>query len=194
MRLARRTSAAVYAELLDIATSMRSTVFAGARPCSRRTMPSRARSTVLATSRSDAKLARLREMGASDVINYTASPDWDARVLELTDGLGVDHVVEVGGANTLAKSLNAVKMGARISLIGILSGAGQVNPMPVLFKSVCLKGIYVGSREMFEEMNRAMAANNVRPVIDRIFPFENTREAYRYLESGAHFGKVCISL
>jgi NADPH:quinone reductase-like Zn-dependent oxidoreductase len=85
-------------------------------------------------------------------------------------------------------------MGGRISLIGILTGAGEINPMPVLRKAVSLQGIFVGSREMFEDMNRAMDLNRTRPVIDRVFPFEEAREAYRYLESGAHFGKVCIGL
>jgi NADPH:quinone reductase-like Zn-dependent oxidoreductase len=149
---------------------------------------------VIATSSSDTKLKRLAEMGASDLINYKTTPTWDKRVLELTGGEGVDHVVEIGGAGTLAKSLSAVKTGGQVSLIGILGGAGEVNPMPVLFKSVCLKGIYVGSREMFEDMNRALAVNDVHPVIDRTFGFEETPEAYRYLESGAHFGKVCISV
>jgi NADPH:quinone reductase-like Zn-dependent oxidoreductase len=149
---------------------------------------------VIATSSSDTKLKRLAEMGASDLINYKTMPTWDKSVLELTDGEGVDHVVEIGGAGTLAKSLSAVKTGGQVSLIGILGGAGEINPMPVLFKSVCLKGIYVGSREMFEDMNHAMAVNDVHPVIDRTFAFEEAREAYRYLESGAHFGKVCISV
>jgi NADPH:quinone reductase-like Zn-dependent oxidoreductase len=149
---------------------------------------------VIATSSSDAKLARLREMGATDVINYRTTPEWDKQVLELTGGEGVDHVVEVGGPGTLERSLNAVKIGGCVSLIGILSGAGKINPMPVLFKGARLQGIYVGSRAMFEEMNRAMTVNGVKPVIDRTFPFEEARAAYHHLESGAHFGKVCISV
>lgn len=149
---------------------------------------------VIATSSSDAKLGRLNEMGASDLINYKTTPNWDQRVLEVTGGLGVDHVVEIGGAGTLPKSINAVKTGGIVSLIGILTGAGQIDPMPLLFKNARLQGIMVGSRAMFDEMNRAMAVNEVHPVIDRIFPFTEAREAYRYLESGAHFGKVCIAL
>jgi NADPH:quinone reductase-like Zn-dependent oxidoreductase len=149
---------------------------------------------VIATSSSDAKLKRLRGMGASDVINYRTTDKWEKRVLELTGGAGVDHIVEIGGAGTLPKSLAAVATGGRISLIGILTGLGEVNPMPILFKSACVQGILVGSREMFEEMLRAMEANEMRPVIDRRFPFEQAPEAYRYLESGAHFGKVCITL
>jgi NADPH:quinone reductase-like Zn-dependent oxidoreductase len=149
---------------------------------------------VIATSSSDAKLKKLREMGASDVINYRTDQDWEKRVLELTGGLGVDHIVEIGGAGTLPKSMAAVATGGRISLIGILTGLGEVNPMPILFKSACVQGILVGSREMFEEMLRAMEANAMRPVIDRCFRLEQAAEAYRYLESGAHFGKICIAL
>jgi NADPH:quinone reductase-like Zn-dependent oxidoreductase len=149
---------------------------------------------VIATSSSDAKLAHLRELGASGVINYRTTPEWDAHVLDMTGGEGVDHVIEVGGAGTLAKSLRAVKLGGRISLIGLLAGGAQIDPMPMLLKSITLQGIFVGSREMFEEMNRAMEINGVHPVIDRVFPFEQARDAYRYLESGAHFGKVCIAV
>jgi NADPH:quinone reductase-like Zn-dependent oxidoreductase len=149
---------------------------------------------VIATSSSDAKLARLRELGASGLINYKTTPDWEAQVLEMTGGDGVDHVIEVGGAGTLGKSIHAVKLGGRISLIGLLAGGAQIDPMPMLLKSVTLQGIFVGSREMFEEMNRAMEINGVHPVIDRVFPFGQARDAYRYLESGAHFGKVCIAV
>jgi NADPH:quinone reductase-like Zn-dependent oxidoreductase len=149
---------------------------------------------VIATSSSEAKLKRLREMGASDVINYRTTEKWYARVLELTDGQGVDHVVEVGGPGTLPRSLNAVKPGGIISLIGILTGMGEFNPMPLLFKNARLQGILVGSRQMFDEMNRAIEVNQVRPIIDRVFSFSQAREAYRHLESGAHFGKVCIAI
>ena len=107
----------------------------------------------------------------------------------------MDHVVEVGGAGTLAKSLRAVRMNGRISLIGILSGgAGQVNPIPILMKNVRVQGIYVGSREMFEAMNRAIALHKLRPVVDRVFAFAEIREALRYMESGAHFGKICLRI
>jgi NADPH:quinone reductase-like Zn-dependent oxidoreductase len=149
---------------------------------------------VIATSSSDAKLGRLRELGAFGVINYKSTPDWDKQVLELTGGEGVDHVIEVGGAGSLAKSIRAVKLGGRISLIGLLAGSGQIDPMPMLLKSITLQGIFVGSRQMFEEMNRAMEINNVHPIVDRVFPLAQARDAYRYLESGAHFGKVCIAV
>jgi NADPH:quinone reductase-like Zn-dependent oxidoreductase len=98
----------------------------------------------------------------------------------------------VGGAGTLGRSLKAVRMGGRVYLIGVLTGGGEVNPMPVLMKNVRLQGIYVGSREMFEAMNRAIAGNKLRPVVDRVFPFDQARQALRHMESGAHFGKVCI--
>jgi NADPH:quinone reductase-like Zn-dependent oxidoreductase len=147
---------------------------------------------VIATSSSDAKLERVRQLGVSDGINYKTNPDWEERVRELTGGAGVDHVVEVGGAGTLGKSLRAVRTGGHVSLIGVLSGGGQVNPMPILMKNVRVQGIYVGSREMFEAMNRAIALHRLRPVVDRVFPFAEVCEALRYLESGAHFGKVVI--
>lgn len=148
---------------------------------------------VIATSSSDEKLARVAAMGASAGINYRTEPEWDARVLELTEGRGVDHVVEVGGAGTLPRSLQAVRMGGQVSLIGVLSGAsGEINPLPVLMKQVRLQGIYVGSREMFEAMNAAIALHQLRPVVDRVFPFAEAPEALRYLESAAHFGKIVI--
>lgn len=149
---------------------------------------------VIATSSSDEKLDRVKHLGASDGINYKSVPDWDKKVLELTGRRGVDHVVEVGGVGTLAKSLRAVRMGGHISLIGVLSGVGEANPLPAVMKNIRIQGIYVGSRDMFEAMNRAIAVHQLRPVIDRVFPFEETHEAYRYMESGAHFGKVVIRL
>jgi NADPH:quinone reductase-like Zn-dependent oxidoreductase len=148
---------------------------------------------VIATSSSDEKLARVRELGAPDGVNYRAAPDWDERVRELTGGKGVDHVVEVGGAGTLGRSLRAVRMGGRISLIGVLAGGdAEVNPLPALMKSIRIQGIYVGSRTMFEAMNQAISLHRLRPVVDRVFPFAEAREALRYMESGAHFGKICL--
>lgn len=146
---------------------------------------------IISTSGSEEKLARLCGLGASDGINYKTTADWDKRVRELT-GAGVDHIVEVGGASTLPKSLKAVRMGGRISLIGNVAGGGEVNPVPLLMKNVRLQGIFVGSREMFEAMNRAIATHSLRPVVDRVFPFAEARQAMHYMESGAHFGKVCI--
>lgn len=147
---------------------------------------------VIATSSSDEKITRVRKLGADDAVNYKKIPDWDREVFRLTDRVGVDHVVEVGGAGTLPKSLSAVRLGGAISVIGVLSGGSGVDPGRVLMKSVRLQGIFVGSRLMFEHMNRAIAVNKLKPVIDKIFPFDEAREALAYLESGAHFGKVVL--
>ena len=146
------------------------------------------------TSSSDAKLERAKQLGAAECINYKTTPDWEQRVLELTNGVGVDHVVEVGGVGTVEKSLQAVRIGGTVSLIGVLTGAGTMDPMAILRKSIRMQGIYVGSRAMFEAMNRAMSLHTMRPVIDRAFPFEESREALSYMESAAHFGKIVVTL
>ncbi len=150
---------------------------------------------VIATTGTETKMERLRALGASDAINYKSEPNWESKVFELTGRRGVDQVVEVGGAGTLGKSLKAVRAGGHISLIGVLAGgAGEVNPLPAVMKGVRIQGIFVGSREMFDEMNQAIELNAIRPVIDRIFPFDDAPEAYRHMQSGAHFGKVVISI
>src|SRR5215471_18962341 len=146
---------------------------------------------VIITSSSDEKLTRAKQLGAWETINYKTTPDWGKRVLELTNREGVDHVVEVGGAGTLEQSFQATRVGGTISLIGVLTGfAGKVDPYPVLMKGLRLQGIYVGSREMFEAMNKALAIHHTKPVIDRVFPFAETREALKYMESAAHLGKI----
>jgi len=148
---------------------------------------------VIVTSSSDEKLQKAKGMGASVLINYRSTPDWDQKAFEMTNGTGVDHVIEVGGAGTLARSMNAVRVGGRISLIGLLTGAeGAVNPMPILGKQIQLQGIFVGSRDMFESMNRAITLHQLRPVIDRVFAFDEARDALRHMESGRHFGKIVI--
>ncbi len=147
---------------------------------------------VIITSSSDEKLERARKLGASECINYKTTPEWGDRVRALTGGRGVDCVVEVGGAGTLGQSLRAVRTGGRIALIGVLAGVGHANTLPILMKNVRVQGIFVGSREMFEAMNRAIAQHQLRPVVDRVFPFEAVVEALRYMESAAHFGKICI--
>lgn len=150
---------------------------------------------VIITSSSDEKLARARELGADETINYKTTPDWEREVFRLTAKRGADHVVELGGAGTLQKSLDAVRYGGRISLIGVLTGfEGMVNPWPVIARSVTLQGIYVGSRELFEEMGRALSQNHLQPVIDRVFPFEQAREAFQHMAAGAHFGKIVITI
>jgi NADPH:quinone reductase-like Zn-dependent oxidoreductase len=147
---------------------------------------------VIVTSKSDQKLARAIEMGASDGINYTTTPGWDKRIRELTGGTGVDMIVEVGGAGTLPTSLKAVRLGGYIALIGVLSGGGDVNPVPILMKNIRVQGIFVGSRRMFEAMNRAIEAARLHPVVDRVFSFDQVEEAMNYMESGAHFGKIVV--
>jgi NADPH:quinone reductase-like Zn-dependent oxidoreductase len=150
---------------------------------------------VIITSSSDDKLARAQQLGAWETINYKKTPDWAKRVLELTNGEGVDHVVEVGGAGTLEQSFKATRVGGTVSLIGVLTGfAGKIDPYPVLMKGLRLQGIYVGSREMFEAMNKAMAVQKIKPVIDKVFPFSEARAALKLMESAAHFGKIVITI
>jgi len=150
---------------------------------------------VIVTSSSDEKLARARQLGADAGINYREQPNWDDEVLKLTGGLGVDHVVEVGGAQTLPKSLRATREGGHVTLVGLLSGApGDLEAAKGNDKDIRVDSVYVGSLRDFEEMNKAIERWQLRPVIDRVFPFEEAPEAYRYLESGRHFGKVVIRL
>lgn len=147
---------------------------------------------VIATSSSDEKLAHARALGASDGINYRRTPEWQDAALELTGGLGVDEIVEVGGAGTFARSLGAVRLGGCISLIGVLTGAAEVNPTGIMRKSLSVRGIYVGSREMFEAMNRAIALHALRPVIDRVFDFAEAQEAFLHMQGAGHFGKIVL--
>jgi NADPH:quinone reductase-like Zn-dependent oxidoreductase len=147
------------------------------------------------TSSSDEKLERARKLGADQTINYKQHPDWQHEVMRLTAGRGVDHVIEVGGAGTLERSLMATKVSGRVSLIGVLTGQPDQNPspMPILFKRLTLQGIYVGSREMFEEMNQRIHEKGIEPVIDQRFDFADARQAYTALRSGQHFGKIVIT-
>jgi NADPH:quinone reductase-like Zn-dependent oxidoreductase len=143
------------------------------------------------TSSSDAKLARAAELGADDLINYRETPDWQAKVLELTDGAGVDVTIETGGGGTLEKTIEATRVGGTISLIGVLTG-GTINPSSVMRKSIRLQGVYVGNRRMFDEMNAAFALNQIRPVIDQVFDFEDARTAYHVMRAATHFGKLVV--
>ncbi|RYZ36532.1 MAG: NAD(P)-dependent alcohol dehydrogenase [Myxococcaceae bacterium] len=150
---------------------------------------------VILTSSSDDKLAKAQRLGADGLVNYKKSPDWAQEVLALTDGRGVDHVLEVGGAATLPLSVKATREGGHIALIGLLTGApGKPDNAVTGHKQLRVVSTYVGSREMFEDMLRAMAPQKTKPVIDRVFPFEQAREALRYMESGGHFGKIVISV
>ena len=150
--------------------------------------------TVIATSSSDEKLARAKKLGAAHGINYKTTPDWDKAAVEITGGRGVDQVVEVGGAGTVAKSLGAIRQNGRVSMIGVLTGASDFNPMMILGKRANVQGISVGSTQMFEAMNRAIAANAMKPVIDKVFPFQDTKAAFKHLQSAQHFGKIVISM
>ena len=147
------------------------------------------------TSSSDEKLQRAKELGANDLINYKEREDWDTAVLELTEKRGVDHVVEVGGAGTMQKSVNAVKMGGDVSVIGVLAGKGEFNPTSLLMKTVKLQGIFVGSRQMFEQMNLMICQHtHLQPVIDKVFEFGEVKDALKYMESGSHFGKIVVKI
>ena len=149
----------------------------------------------IVTSSSDEKLSRMKVLGAADTINYRTTPDWDAEVLRLTDGEGADRIVEVGGPGTLEKSIEAVRVGGTIGLIGILTGvAGQIAPTSIMRKSLTVRGIYVGPRQMFAEMNQAIAAHSLRPVIDQQFAFEDAKDAYHTMRAAGHFGKLVISI
>jgi len=148
---------------------------------------------VIITSSSDDKLARAKALGANHGINYKTTPDWEKAALGFTGGRGVDHLVEVGGAATLARSFGAIRVGGKITLIGGLSGpASELNPGLIFARRANVQGISVGSMQMFEAMSRAIAASGIKPVIDKVFPFDEAQAAYRHMASGAHFGKIVI--
>ncbi|MFC6645023.1 NAD(P)-dependent alcohol dehydrogenase [Granulicella cerasi] len=150
---------------------------------------------VIVTSSSDDKLARAKALGADELINYRTTPDWENEVIRLTHGIGVDHVIEVGGAGTLQRSLKAVRVAGQIHLIGVLTGKGAtIDPTPILGRSIRINGVYVGSRGMFERMLAAFAQNNIRPVFDRVFTIDEYRAAFEQMQHGAHFGKIVLSL
>lgn len=149
---------------------------------------------VILTSGSDHKIQRVKKvLGVTDTINYKVRTDWEKAALEMTGGRGVDHVIELGGAGTLSRSCKAVRTGGRISLIGVLAGnESQFNPVPVVMKNICLQGIFVGSKEIFEQMNTAISLHKLKPVIDKCFDFQDAQNALSYMESQAHFGKIVI--
>jgi len=145
------------------------------------------------TSSSDEKLERAKALGAAFCINYKTTPDWDKAAMEFTGGRGVDHVVEVGGAATLARSFGAIRVGGSVSLIGGLSGgATELNPGLIFSRRANVQGISVGSTQMFEAMNRAIEVSAIKPVIDRVFTFARAPDAYRHIASAAHFGKIVV--
>lgn len=148
---------------------------------------------VTVISSSDEKLARAKALGADAGLNYRTTPEWYKPARELTAGRGFDHIVELGGEKTLPQSLRAIRPGGTISMIGVLSGSALAAPLGhVVTRQVRLQGITVGHRDGFEMMLRAIEQHRLRPVIDRVFRFEELKEALAYLKSGAHFGKICI--
>ncbi|PTY08749.1 NAD(P)-dependent alcohol dehydrogenase [Opitutaceae bacterium EW11] len=148
---------------------------------------------VIVTSSSDEKLERARSLGADAGINYRRHPEWSKQVAELTNGEGVEHVIEVGGANTMAESLDSVAVGGSVYVIGYLAGVeGGLSPLRVLRKKARVRGVLVGSRQSFVEMNRAFALARLQPAIDRVFSWEETKEAFHHMGSGRHFGKIVI--
>lgn len=149
---------------------------------------------VISTSSSDEKLARVKDLGADETINYRLREDWDKAVLDLTGGRGVDHVIEVGGTGTLARSVKSVRVGGHVALIGALDRAGEFNPVPVFMKGIRMQGIFVGSREMFTGLNSMIEKSKMKPVVDRMFEFDQAREALEYMASGSHFGKIVLRI
>lgn len=150
---------------------------------------------VIATSSSDEKLARAKALGAAVGINYKSTPQWGQAVLDATGGQGADMVIEVGGAGTLAQSMQALAFGGTIAMIGVLTGTeGAPGPHMIMRKGGVLRGVFVGSRAMFEGMNRAIDANGIKPVVDKAFAFAEAAEAYRHQASAKLFGKVVIKV
>ncbi len=151
---------------------------------------------VIVTSSSDEKLAKAKALGADGLINYKTTPDWEKPARELTGGVGLDHIIEVGGAGTLGKALKCVRIGGIVHVIGVLSGnaPSDFSVIPILMQNIRLQGVLVGSRETFEQMNKAIAQNGLRPAIDRTFPFAEARAAFAHMGAGAHFGKIVVTV
>ena len=150
---------------------------------------------VIATSSSEEKLEKLKRLGADNVINYKAVPNWGQKAKDLTDGRGVDHVIEVGGPATLSQSITACRTGGHIALIGLLTGFTGVVSIPALFSNqIRISGISIGSRADQEDMIRAISVNRMKPIIDRRFSFQEIGDAFKYYESQMRFGKVCLEL
>jgi NADPH:quinone reductase-like Zn-dependent oxidoreductase len=151
--------------------------------------------TVIATSSSDEKLDKLKALGANHLINYRKSANWGELAREITGGRGVDHIVEVGGPATLDQSMLAARVGGHISVIGILTGlSGEVSIVTALIKQLRLQGLIVGNRNQQQDMVKAIDANKMRPVLDKVFPLESIVDAFKYQETNKHFGKICLEM
>ena len=143
------------------------------------------------------KLAK--KLGAKHLINYNTTPDWDKEVMKITHGRGVDHIIEVGGSGTLPKSVNSVRIGGHIHLIGFIAKGGDDSMnfvLQTISKSINLRGVYIGPVNKFLDMNRLIEAHpqETRPVIDKVFPFDDAVKAWEHLESQKHVGKVVIQV
>jgi NADPH:quinone reductase-like Zn-dependent oxidoreductase len=146
------------------------------------------------TSSSDEKLERARGLGADHLVNYKTTPDWSKAVRDATDGRGADFIMEVGGGGTIQQSMRAVKIGGHIAIIGVVAGAGEpFNPAALIGNSAKLQGLSVGSRDMFESMCRAIDLHQIRPVVDRTYPFTEARAAFQAMAAGEHFGKIVLT-
>jgi NADPH:quinone reductase-like Zn-dependent oxidoreductase len=149
---------------------------------------------VIVTSRSRDKLERALALGADEGLDLSSDPRFGLRARELSGGAGVDHVIEVGGAGTLAESLRAVRAGGTISLIGVVAGGAQPSLVPAVMRNIRLQGVLVGPRASFEAMNRAIESARLEPVVDRTFAFSDVRAAFEHLVGGQHFGKIAIAV
>lgn len=151
--------------------------------------------TVIATSSSDEKLEKLKALGADYLINYRKTTNWGEVAREITGGRGVDHIVEVGGPATIDQSMLAARVGGHVSVIGILTGlGGEVSIVTALIKQLRLQGLIVGNRTQQQEMVKAIDANKMRPMVDKIFPLESIVDAFKYQETNQHFGKICLEM
>jgi NADPH:quinone reductase-like Zn-dependent oxidoreductase len=151
---------------------------------------------VVITSSSDEKLEHAKKLGADDLINYKRTPEWDKEVMKVTGGKGVDCVIELGGAGTLARSYRSIAYCGRVQFIGVLANnePGETNPHPLAFRAASVNGIMVGNRDMLERSMALMVTGKFKPIIDKVFPFADAPAAFRYLESAKHFGKVVVTV
>ncbi|MCW7468769.1 zinc-dependent alcohol dehydrogenase family protein [Leptospira kanakyensis] len=150
---------------------------------------------VILTSSNDEKLERGKTLGADYLINYKETPEWGKEVRRITEKVGADHIIEVGGAGTLEQTIAACRPFGVIHLIGILAGkSGELNLLPAVMNNLKIQGLVVGGRKAFVEMNGAIEASGLRPMVDKVFTLEESAEAIRYLRSGSHFGKIVIRI
>lgn len=150
---------------------------------------------IIITSSSEEKLLKAKSLGADQIINYKENPDWEKEVLKITNFKGVEHIIEVGGVGTLEKSIKSVRAGGTIYLIGVLAGKkAPVDLTPVLMQNIKIQGVVVGHKRSLEEMCKAFELHNIKPIIDKVFEFEEAPKAFEYLKNGSHFGKICIKV